>query len=354
MTMRPRLTPAMADVRRAVRLSLFAAFPDARSRVTRDPSCGHPGGWVVPADAPLVLVALSGGPDSLGIAAALAFEAPKCGVVAGAVIVDHALQPGSEVVAERAATTARSLGLSPVVTKRVTVHASAAGPESAARDARYAALSDVANETGASAVMLGHTRDDQAETVLLGLARGSGLRSVMGMRPVSHRAQLLLLRPLLEVARETVATSCADLGLEPWVDPHNSDERFARVRVRTTVLPVLEREIGPGVAEALARTASQMAMDADALDVLSSNALMLARRAAELDTLTLAGLHPAIRRRAIRLWLLEAGAGEVTTTHVDSVDDLVTHWSGQAGVDVPRLRVTRRDGRLVIDRNGAA
>ena len=353
MTTRPRLTPAMADVRRAVRESLSEAFPDARARVTRDPSCGQPGGWVVPSDAPLVLVGLSGGPDSLGLAAALAFEAPKCGIRAGAVIVDHALQPDSGDVAERAETTARALGLAPVVTQQVTVRTSAGGPESDARDARYAAFEDVARETGAKAVVLGHTRDDQAETVLLGLARGSGARSVMGMRPVTHRGHLLVLRPLLDVARETVAQSCADLGLDPWSDPHNSDSRFARVRVRTSVLPVLESEIGPGVAEALARTASQLALDADALDAIAANALMLARRAGELDTLTLAGLHPSIRRRTIRLWLLEAGGNEVTSNHVAAVDDLVMKWSGQDGIDIPGMRVVRRDGRLAVDQNSA-
>ena len=337
----------MADVRRAVRESLASAFPDARARVTRDPSCGAPGGWVAPADAPLVLVALSGGPDSLGLAAALAFEAAKCGVKAGAVIVDHALQLDSADVAERAAAAARSLGLSPVVVERVIVTESGAGPEADARDARYAAFERVANQTDARAVLLGHTLDDQAETVLLGLARGSGARSIAGMRAMTQRGSLLILRPLLNVPRETVSQSCADQELDPWSDPHNSDASFARVRVRTLVLPVLEREMGPGVAAALARTASQLAVDADALDALAMNARMLANRASALDVVTLRGLHPAVRSRTIRLWMTDLGADNLTSTHVDAVDALVTDWSGQDGVDVPGLRVSRVNGRLV-------
>ncbi len=336
----------MADVRRAVRESLASAFPDARARVTRDPSCGAPGGWVAPADAPLVLVALSGGPDSLGLAAALAFEAAKCGVKAGAVIVDHALQPDSADVAERAAAAARSLGLSPVVVERVIVTESGAGPEADARDARYAAFERVANQTDARAVLLGHTLDDQAETVLLGLARGSGARSIAGMRAMTQRGELLVLRPLLTVPRETVAQSCADMELDPWSDPHNSDPSFARVRVRMLVLPVLEREMGPGVAAALARTASQLAVDADALDAIATNSLMVARRANALDVVTLAGLHPAVRGRVLTTWLRDSGCSGLTSVHIESVDQLVTQWSGQVGVDLPGLRVVRRGTKL--------
>jgi tRNA(Ile)-lysidine synthase len=293
-----------------------------------------------------VLVALSGGPDSLGLTAALAFEATKCGVRAGAVIVDHGLQSDSAAVAQRAADHARSLGLAPVLVERVSVADTGAGPEADAREARYAAFDRAASQTGALAVLLGHTLDDQAETVLLGLARGSGARSVSGMRMLSQRGELLVLRPLLNVARETVAQSCIDMELDPWVDPHNSDVRFARVRVRTDVLPLLEREIGPGVAEALARTASQLAVDADALDAFASNARMLARRASALDVVTLQGLHAAVRTRAIRMWLVDLGAGDLTSTHIDSVDALITDWSGQEGIDVPGLRVSRADGRL--------
>lgn len=341
----------MADVRRAIRDGLSMAIPDARARVTRDPSCGKPGGWVVPADAPRVLVAFSGGPDSLGLAAALAFEAAKCGVRAGAVIVDHGLQPGSAEVAARAAEQARALGLDPIFVERVTVISSATGPEADARAARYSALTQVAARTGAVAVLLGHTLDDQAETVLLGLARGSGARSLAGMRPVTERDGILLVRPLLGVRRETVAQSCSDQQLAPWIDPHNSDTGYARVRARNIALPVLERELGPGVAEALARTASQLSDDADVLNSLAAKALAEAQtEAGHLTVDTLVAHPPAIRRRVIQSWLQESGLSDLTATHIEAVDDLVTNWSGQAGADVPGARVTRNDGELVAAR----
>jgi tRNA(Ile)-lysidine synthase len=342
----------MADVRRAVRDALAVAIPDARAAVTRDPGCGTPGGWVVPADAPVVLVALSGGPDSLGLAAALGFEAAKCGVRAGAVIVDHALQPGSADVAARAAEQAGSLGLAPVVIERVDVTATKAGPEADARTARYAALNRVAHSTGAVAVLLGHTLDDQAETVLLGLARGSGARSLSGMRVVSTRegSPLLLVRPLLGVRRETVAQSCADQELGPWIDPHNSDATYARVRVRTTVLPVLESELGPGVAEALARTASQLSDDADALDALAATALAeTLTTSGNLSVSALANAAAAIRRRVIHAWLQETDGPALAATHIEAVDSLITNWTGQSGIDLPGLRVRRVDGELTLD-----
>ena len=232
MTTRPRLSPAIADTRRAVRA-------------------------VLPADG-LVLVALSGGPDSLALAAATAFEAAGR---SGAVIVDHGLQAGSAEVAARAATAARDLGLDPVLVVRVEVGADG-GPEAAARAARYRALSEAAASAGASAVLLGHTLDDQAETVLLGLARGSGATSLQGMEQVSG----LYRRPLLGIRRSVTEQACADAGLTPWNDPQNLDPAFTRVRVRTSVLPMLERELGPGIAEALVRTADQLREDSDALD----------------------------------------------------------------------------------------
>ena len=232
---RPRLTPAIADVRRAVRDAL-AALPGAGS--TADST------------APLILVALSGGPDSLALAAATAFEAPRAGLRAGAVVVDHALQAGSADVAGRAAEQARALGLNPVTVTRVSVAASSAGggPEAAARTARYDALAAAAAEFGATAVLLGHTLDDQAETVLLGLARGSGAGSVRGMEARNG----LYLRPLLGIRRASTVGFCADSNLQPWTDPQNSDPAFSRVRVRSVVLPMLEAELGPGIAESLA------------------------------------------------------------------------------------------------------
>ncbi|GAA3118244.1 hypothetical protein GCM10020001_042770 [Nonomuraea salmonea] len=215
----------------------------------------------------LVLVACSGGADSLALAAATAFVAPRAELRAGLVTVDHQLQEGS---GERAVSVARigsEMGLGPSEVLTVTV-GTEGGPEAAAREARYAALSEAAERLRAAAVLLGHTRDDQAETVLLGLARGSGTRSLSGMASVAA----IYRRPLLGIPRATTVAACGALGLRPWDDPHNEDPRFTRVRVRRRVLPVLEAELGPGVAEALARTAAMAREDADALDEWADSA----------------------------------------------------------------------------------
>ena len=215
----------------------------------------------------LVLVACSGGADSLALAAATAFVAPRLGLRAGGVTVDHGLQPGSGERAASAVALLGKLGLDPVRSAAVTVGpaSSAAGPEAAARVARYGALDEAAIACGAAAVLLGHTLDDQAETVLLGLARGSGGRSLAGM--AARRGPYR--RPLLGVRRVATSAACAELGLEPWQDPHNRDFRFARARVRHQALPTLEAALGPGVAEALARTASQLRADTECLDDLA-------------------------------------------------------------------------------------
>jgi tRNA(Ile)-lysidine synthase len=313
---RPRLTPAIADVRRAVR----SLLPDEG----------------------LVLVALSGGPDSLALAAAVAFEAAGR---AGAVIVDHRLQPGSDAVAERAADQARALGLGHVRVVRVTV-AGAGGPEASARAARYDALSSVASELGASAVFLGHTLDDQAETVLLGLARGSGAASLQGMAHVTG----LYRRPLLGIRRSTTVQACADAGLEPWDDPHNRDPAYSRVRVRTAVLPLLEKELGPGVAEALARTAEQLREDSGALDAFAEE---VAEDLAEhieagiaLPVKALAANPPALRQRLIRYVVASEFGVSLSRAQTVEAARLVTDWHGQEGVDLPGVRVVRRGGSL--------
>ncbi|WP_460447494.1 tRNA lysidine(34) synthetase TilS, partial [Angustibacter aerolatus] len=205
----------------------------------------------------LVLVAVSGGPDSLALAAATAFVAPRAGLRAGAVLVDHGLQHGSAEVVAAAAATCTALGLAPVRVETVGVAADGSGPEAAARTARYVALERVADQLGAGAVLLGHTLDDQVETVLLGLARGSGTRSLAGMP--ARRG--VLRRPLLDVGRDVTHAACAALGLTPWLDPHNADPRFARSRARA-LLADAEPRLGPGLAAALARTAALARDDA--------------------------------------------------------------------------------------------
>ena len=294
-----------------------------------------------------MLVALSGGPDSLALAAATAFEAKRAGVRAGAVVVDHGLQAGSSAIAAHAAEQARELGLNPVMVKTVTVGVDG-GPEAAARTARFAALAEAASEHGASAVLLGHTLDDQAETVLLGLARGSGAASISGMAPVAG----LYRRPLLGIRRAQTVQFCEDSGLEPWRDPHNDDDSYARVRVRQTVLPVLERELGPGIADALARTADQAREDAEALDHFAAEQVEeLAEHAEAGLSLSAAGLGhnpPALRQRIIRLAVLSEFGVSLSRAHTLAVARLVTEWRGQAALDLPGVRVVRAGGRIVF------
>jgi len=300
----------------------------------------------------LALAACSGGPDSLALAAALAFEAPKLGLRAGAITVDHGLQPGSADQAERVAGILRTLDLDPVCRRQADVLARGdaagyPGPEAAARQARYAAMEAAAVECGAAAVLLGHTMDDQAETVLLGLARGSGARSLAGMQAAAG----IYVRPLLGIRRAQTRAACAAQGLEPWDDPQNSDESYARVRVRRHVLPLMEDLLGPGITEALARTADSLRADADALDAVAGEMAerLMPGRELTLDAAELAALPDAIRTRLLRRAAIAAGApaGSLSWTHVQSLNELVTAWRGQRGPDLPGgVRCHRRYGRL--------
>ncbi|OBA87305.1 tRNA lysidine(34) synthetase TilS [Mycolicibacterium elephantis] len=286
-------------------------------------------------------VALSGGADSLALTAVAAKLKPTT-----ALVVDHQLQPDSATVAATARDQALTLGCVGAQVIRVDV-GTEGGPEGAARTARYRALDDARD---GAPVLLGHTLDDQAETVLLGFGRGSGPRSIAGMRPSDPP----WCRPLLEVRRSVTRQACAELGVTPWQDPHNTDPRFTRVRLRTEVLPLLEDVLGGGVAEALARTAAALRADTDALDELARQALIEAGVDAGLDTSRLAGLPEAIRLRVIRGWLLAGGASGLTAKHIRGVDTLVMAWRGQGGVAVgsplrnQRLIATRRDGVLSL------
>jgi tRNA(Ile)-lysidine synthase len=223
---------------------------------------------------------------------------------------------------------------------RVGVTDAGSGPEAAAREARYAALEQAAGPR--ELVLLGHTLDDQAETVLLGLARGSGLRSLSGMAVVRGH----FVRPLLGLRRAVTVACCAEFGLEPWLDPHNADGRFARVRVRQRVLPMLEAELGPGVAEALARTAELARADADLLDELAAE--QAEATADGLSCRRLAELSGALRSRVLRAWLLGEGAREVSASGVAAVSELVTDWHGQRWIDLPGVRVRRTGDHLQV------
>lgn len=308
----------------------------------------------------LHLVACSGGADSLALAVVAAEVAKVENQRVGAVIIDHQLQPGSAQVAERAAAQCRGLGLEPVSVVSVQV-GQEGGLEAAARDARYAALEQARQDLGAATVLLGHTMDDQAETVLLGLARGSGSRSLQGMAPA--RSQWL--RPLLELRRADTELICAVGGLQVWHDPtnqvaasgpqdaHGEDYVPKRSRVRHQLLPLAEQVLGPGVVPALARTAELLQADNQALDQWAEqefDRLILpdaALRAADLAT-----LPAAVATRVIRCWLLAQGArpGDLKLEHLRTVHALVTNWRGQGPISVPGpLRVHRSQGMLKVD-----
>ncbi|MGO2110021.1 MAG: tRNA lysidine(34) synthetase TilS, partial [Pseudoclavibacter sp.] len=307
------------------------------------------------ASGPLVLVALSGGPDSLALAAGTAFEAPRANVRAGAVVIDHGLQDGSDQIAERAANQARELGLDPVMVVRVTVEADGDGPEAAARVARYEGIEATRQQLGADAVLLGHTLDDQAETVLLGLARGSGGKSLHGMASESGA----LLRPLLGIRRADTLQACADQGIEPWHDPHNDDLKYTRTRVRQNVLPMLERELGPGISEALARTATTLREDSETLDDLAQE---WAREVVSTDAdgriaLDVGGIvtqPPALRQRICRI-VAEQGFGvSLSRRHTMAVTALATEYRGQGAIDLPGIRVERERDHILFGATEAA
>ena len=294
---------------------------------------------------PLV-VALSGGADSLALTAAVAFEAPKLDIRARAITIDHRLQDGSAEIAERASAQARALGLDAAV---ITVRVDGAhpdGPEAAARAARYDALERAADEAGAGPILLAHTLDDQAETVLLGLARGSGAASLQGMAPVTGRR----LRPLLDVRRETVREACVAQNLEPWDDPHNLDPRYTRVRVRTTVLPVLEAELGPGVAQALARTAEQLREDneafAEMIEETIEDIVEHAEAGIAVSVPALAANPAALRHRIIRHVVTSEFGVSLTRAQTLEVARLVTDWRGQGPLDLPSCSASRRGNLL--------
>ena len=321
------LHPSVAAVRLAVRRTLAHLDP------------GDP-----------VVVACSGGADSLALLAGTVFEAARESWQVIGATVDHGLQEGSDEHADRVVSQMRELGVAESVMARVRVEASGIGPEAAAREARYAVLAQIAERFSARVVLLGHTLDDQAETVLLGLARGSGGRSLQGMR----RSFEVYRRPLLDVPRTDTETACLVQGIEFWSDPHNDEERFSRVRVRTKVLPLLEQELGPGVAAALARTADQLRADTAYLDDMAASALETVREGDALSVAALEQLADAIRGRVLRLAATAAGvpSAELFHTHVAELDRLVTDSHGQKWVELPgHLRVLRRGGLLRFEPN---
>jgi tRNA(Ile)-lysidine synthase len=277
-----------------------------------------------------VVVGVSGGADSLALAAVAAFVADREAYELSAVIVDHQLQAGSAEIAARAAVQLAGLG---VTAEIVAVDVGTdGGPEASARRARYQAL----ERAGAAAILLAHTLDDQAETVLLGLGRGSGPRSIAGMSPIDG----LLRRPFLTLRRSETEHICRAYDLEWWTDPHNTDPAYRRSRLRAEVMPLLEDVLGGGVAEALARTADQVRADNAYLDELADAV------EGPLEVSVLAALPSALRSRVLRRGALEAGAdgSALSAAHVAELDRLVTDWHGQVRIELPGAVACVREG----------
>lgn len=320
---RPRLTPAMADVRRAVR------------------------SWGESVTPGLYLVGLSGGGDSVALAWAASAELPGLGFRVGAVVVDHQLQPESARIAHEARENAEALGLAPVLVKTVQV-SKGSGPEDAARAARYQAFVEALNETGALGILLAHSEDDQAETVLMGLVRGSGPSSLKGMAPSDGTYH----RPLLGLPRSTLRAALEDQGMSWWEDPHNDDESFLRVRVRKNLMPILEQEMGPGVASALSRTAELFRQDSTALDDLAKrvfdHSVTHDMSSASCAISALAAQPEAIASRVVRLMVLHVGGAAPTYAQMAQTMALVFSWRGQSALALAGASVERSDGTLVV------
>lgn len=317
------LHPSIAAVRRPVRATLEQLEPGEK-----------------------VIVACSGGADSLALASAAVFEGHKLGLHVIGATVDHGMQEGSAAQASKVIAQLAEMGVDETVTATVEVKADGEGPEAAARQARYAVLDQLAERLDASVVLLGHTRDDQAETVLLGLTRGSGARSLSGMRAAFDRYR----RPLLGTTRIDTETACQIEGLNVWQDPHNRDFAYTRARIRHRVLPTLEEDLGPGVTEALARTAEQLREDADFIDDIAE--AMHRELGGTLPVETLAQYPSAVRTRVLRIAALAAGSSpvELTREHVKAVDELVTGWRGQRWIDLPgHLRARRTNSSIVFE-----
>jgi tRNA(Ile)-lysidine synthase len=296
-----------------------------------------------------LLIAVSGGADSLALAAACEFEAKKLGLKIAAAVIDHSLQNNSDKVAAQTAKTLAALGFEEVVVKKIAV-GKAGGPEAAARTARYTALETLRQKTKSHFIVLGHTSSDQAETVLLGLVRGSGSKSLSGMSAKTG----LLLRPLLGIERSTTEAFCKDSGIKYWSDPQNKDEKFLRVMIRKHVLPFLEKQLGGSVAASLVRTSDQLREDNTYLEAQADKSFKKYAKVAGsgigFDAKALEKLPAAILNRVIKK-ALDSFGSESSRTHVLAVSDLVLSWHGQKPLALPGVRVVRKGNTISFEPN---
>ena len=327
MSVRKRLSPAQGLIRLAVRNCLTSNTKPRQK----------------------LLIAVSGGADSLALAAATEFEAKKKGLKIAAAVIDHSLQNNSDKVAAQTAKTLAALGFEEVVVKKIAV-GKAGGPEAAARTARYTALETLRQKTKSHFIVLGHTSSDQAETVLLGLVRGSGSKSLSGMSEKTG----LLLRPLLGIERATTEAFCKDSGIKYWSDPQNKDEKFLRLMIRKHVLPFLEKQLGGSVAASLVRTSDQLREDNAYLESQADKSFKKYAKVSGsgigFDAKALEKLPAAILNRVIKK-ALDGFGSESSRTHVLAVSDLVLSWHGQKPLALPGVRVVRKGNTISFEPN---
>ena len=291
----------------------------------------------------VILIGVSGGADSMALAAATLAERESKRVIP--VVVDHGLQENSAEIAEKVVARLMKLGFNEVFLAKANVQLTD-GIESSARRARYKVFQQAIDTYGAEVFLLGHNKNDQAESVLLGLARGSGTRSLSGMRV----KQGIFVRPFLEVKREVIQRACEEAGLEIWSDPHNDNLEFKRVLIRKSTLPMLEDELGPGIVDALARSAKILGEDADALDEWAERAFSEIGDN-NMDIEKLAALPKAVRSRVLRSAIYAAGApsGSISAEHLKPIESLITAWEGQGECSLPGgVKVCRISGRLSL------
>jgi tRNA(Ile)-lysidine synthase len=317
-------TPALLELRQAVRFWFEKLEPNSK-----------------------VCIGVSGGADSLALAAAAKLESKNFSIDLVAVIVDHGLQANSAEIAEFAKQQLIKLGFQDIFVSRASVQITD-GLEASARRARYKVFQQAIETYGPNTFLLGHTKNDQAEGVLLGLARGSGTKSLSGMQEVSG----IFVRPLLGIDRATTEIACHESNIEYWVDPHNSNQDFTRVRVRENILPLLENEIGPGIIDALARSAKILREDATALDEWAESVFRQVMPM-DIEISILDGLPVAVRSRVLRMAIYAAGApaGSISAAHLEPIEAFVSDWRGQGHTSLPGgVKVCRISGRLSLSK----
>jgi tRNA(Ile)-lysidine synthase len=321
---RKRLSPAQGEIRHAVR-EILAAHTEPGQKL---------------------LIAVSGGADSLALASATVFESKKLKLRVATVTIDHGLQKASAKVTEQTLEKLHQIGITEAWSKKVKV-GTRGGPEAAARDARYKALESIRIESKSDFIVLGHTANDQAETVLLGLTRGSGSKSLSGMSARSER----LLRPILSIDRKTTEQFCKDENISPWQDPQNKNLKFLRVRIRKVVLPFLEKQLGNGIFGNLIRTSSHLQEDDQYLSGVAEKAFKkIAKTSAltvNLDQPGLLKLPAAIRNRVIKS-AIDYFEVDSSRVHVLAVTDLVLNWHGQKPLALPGVRVERKGKTITL------